>query len=142
MVAEQRGKQKSLTVAPRLRRAGWKEPRLLLGLVLVAASVVGIVFLINSMDRRTGVYVATSNITLGEPLTENNVEIIQVQLGDSLQHYLSAQPGAIDEVRANTYIGAGQFIAQDFITRNNLSSRRPINIDLPVDLSPAISTLR
>ncbi|MCW4464401.1 hypothetical protein OK351_02600 [Glutamicibacter sp. MNS18] len=139
MVAEQRSVHKSAATAPRLRRAGWKEPRLLLGLLLVAASIVGIVFLVNAMDERTGVYVAKTDITLGEPITDTNTEVVQVQLGESLRHYLPAADGAMDGVRANTYIGAGQLIAQDFITRSELGSRRPINIDLPVDLSPAIT---
>lgn len=139
MATEQRGIRTPLTDAPRLKRARWKEPRLLLGLFLVAVSIVGIVFLVNAMDERTGVYVATADITLGEPLSENNVQIMQVQLGESLQHYLRADPNALDELRANTFIGAGQLIAHDFITDSDLGSRRPINIDLPVDLSPAIT---
>lgn len=139
VVAEQRNAQKSLATAPRLRRARWKEPRLLLGLLMVAVSIVGILMLVNAMDERSGVYVARTDITLGEPVTEANADIIQVQLGESLRHYLPAEPETLEGVRANTYIGAGQLIARDFITRSDLGSRRPINIDLPVDLSPAIT---
>lgn len=138
-MAEQRRVNHSLTVAPRRRRARWREPRLLLGLLLVAASATGVVVLVNAMDERTGVYVAKTDITLGEPLTDANVEVVQVQLGQSLEHYLPAGPEVAAGQRANTFIGAGQLIAQDFITDSDVGSRRPINIDLPVDLSPAIT---
>lgn len=139
MGSEQRSSRKSPALAPRLRRAGWREPRLLLGLLLVAASVTGFVFVVNAMDDRTAVYVAKTDITLGEPLSAANVDVLQVQLGDSLQHYLPAETEATSEVRANTFIAAGQLIAQGHITRGDLGSRRPINVDLPVDLSPAIT---
>lgn len=139
MTTEQDGARRSLTQTPRVRRARWREPRLLLGFALVALSIVGIIGLINAMDERSGVYVATQDISLGEPLTENNVQILQVQLGESLQHYLPAELDGVEQLRANTFIGAGQLIAHDFIARSELGSRRPINIDLPVDLSAAIT---
>ena len=139
MKSELGTRKSAVKTALRLRKAGWKEPRLLLGLVLVAASITGTVFLVNAMDERTAVYVARADITLGEPLTEENLVVVQAQLGDSLEHYVPADANLIAGARANTFIGAGQLVARDFLTRSELGSRRPINIDLPVDLSPAIT---
>ncbi len=53
----------------RLKRPSWKDPRLLVGLLLVLASVAGVVFLVGSADRTTEVYAARDGIAVGETLT-------------------------------------------------------------------------
>ncbi|MGP9782836.1 hypothetical protein ACT3UQ_10290 [Glutamicibacter sp. AOP12-B1-11] len=125
--------------APRVKRPTWKDPRLALGAVLVVASVVGTVYLVRELNHTTEVYVAGANITLGEELSTQNLRTENVKLGESGVQYLEANPELITNARANTFIGAGEFIPNDSITHNELGSRRPINIDLPADLTPAIT---
>jgi Flp pilus assembly protein CpaB len=125
--------------AARVKRPSWKDPRLALGAVLVTASVIGTVYLVRGMNETTTVYVAGANITLGEQLTSRNLKLQEVQLGDALGKYLEEDVVDLGKARANTFIGAGELIPLSSITSSELGSRRPVNLELPADLSEAIT---
>ncbi|WP_313813553.1 hypothetical protein [Glutamicibacter sp.] len=91
------------------------------------------------MNETTLVYVAATNITLGEQLTHENLKTREVQLGDSLGHYLAVDDDDLGQARANTFIEEGELIAQTSITTSQLGSRRPVNVELPSGLSEAIT---
>lgn len=110
-----------------------------LGAVLVIASVAGTVYLVGEMHQTSTVYVASANITLGEKLTSANMKTQEVQLGETLGRYLHLGSETGDEARANTFISAGELIPLTSITHSELGSRRPINIELPADLSSSIT---
>ncbi|KSU67005.1 SAF domain-containing protein [Arthrobacter sp. NIO-1057] len=125
--------------AARIKRPGWKDPRLALGAVLVVASVAGTMYLVGEMHETTTVYVARSNITLGEQLTAENMKTQEVQLGETAGRYLDPGADIVDLARANTFISAGELIPVTSVTHSELGSRRPINIELPADLSSSIA---
>lgn len=127
------------TKAARVRRPGWKDPRLALGAILVLASVAGTMYLIGAMHETTTVYVARSNITLGEQLTEENLKTQEVQLGDTVGKYLHPASGLDKNSRVNTFVSAGELIPVTSVTQSELGSRRPINVDLPADLTSSIA---
>ena len=129
----------STRAASRVKRPGWKDPRLALGLVLILASVSGTVYLVQELNQTTKVYVASDSITLGEQLDAKNLSVQEVRLGSATEQYLDAGSGPLDGARANTFIKAGEFIPLSAITHSERGSRRPVNIDLPADLSPAIT---
>lgn len=109
-----------------------------LGAVLVVASVAGTMYLVGEMHETTTVYVARSNITLGEQLTAENMKTQEVQLGETAGRYLNPDLGIDDLARANTFISAGELIPVTSVTHSDLGSRRPINIELPADLTSSI----
>ncbi|QDY65677.1 hypothetical protein FQA45_04780 [Glutamicibacter halophytocola] len=124
--------------AARIRRPGWKDPRLALGTVLGVASVAGTMYLVGEMHETTTVYVARSNITLGEQLTSENMKTQEVQLGETAGRYLHPESGMDELARANTFISAGELIPVTSVTHSELGSRRPINVELPADLTSSI----
>ncbi|KUM30660.1 SAF domain-containing protein [Glutamicibacter mishrai] len=109
-----------------------------LGAVLVVASVAGTMYLVGEMHETTTVYVARSNITLGEQLTAENMKTQEVQLGETAGRYLNPDLDIDDLARANTFISAGELIPVTSVTHSDLGSRRPINIELPADLTSSI----
>ncbi|GAB3619222.1 flagellar protein FlgA [Glutamicibacter endophyticus] len=139
MGSEQPGDGLSARTAVRHKRPTWKDPRLALGIVLVVASTAGTVVLIEELNSTTGVYVSTRNITLGEQLNTDNLRTEEVRLGELTQNYLPADPKLLEGVRSNGFIAAGQLIPRNAVARSELGSRRPINVDQPLDLSPAIT---
>ena len=55
--------------APRLKKPSWKDPRLLLGIMLVLASTAGVVALVGSADQTTEVFVVDEDIPVGTPVS-------------------------------------------------------------------------
>lgn len=139
MISEQIAQEAHSAAAPRIKRPGWKDPRLGLGAALVIASVAGTVYLVGELHQTSTVYVASANITLGEELTAENLETQEVQLGDNLDSYLQVDAELGPEARANTFISAGELIPVTSVIHSDLGSRRPINVDLPADLSSSIT---
>src|SRR6476661_9342250 len=73
----------------RLKKPSWKDPRLLVGVLLVLASVVGVISLVGSADQTTEVLAARETIAVGQKLTPDNVSRVKVRLGDVEQHYIT-----------------------------------------------------
>lgn len=68
-------------VAGRLRRPGWKDPRLLIGLLLIAVSIVGVSAIVSAADRTTPYYVAKSTLTPGTVLAIDDLAVAHVRIG-------------------------------------------------------------
>jgi len=78
-------------VAARLRRPGWRDPRLLVGVVMVAGSVALGSWAVRSAQSTVPVYVAREALVPGQRLAADDVVVAQVQLGPGeLAHYVSA----------------------------------------------------
>ncbi|MDO7881188.1 hypothetical protein [Antiquaquibacter soli] len=83
--------------SPVLRRlrAALVDPRLLVGVLLVAGSTAGVVALVATADETTPVYVAEGALLPGQPLDESDLVIQGVGLPSAGEHYLV--PGDIPE---------------------------------------------
>lgn len=77
-------------VTARLRRPTWRDPRLLTGVVIVAASVALGSWLVSSAGQTVPVLVADGTLTPGEPLTEDGLRSVDVRLGAGTSEYLAA----------------------------------------------------
>lgn len=112
----------------RLKRPSWKDPRLLVGILLVLASVAGVVFLVGSADQTTEVYAARDGIAVGEALTEQNVVRAKVRLGDAEQHYITAESGLPKGTVAVQRIGKDQLVPRASLGEVDDLDRKPVAI--------------
>ncbi|MCQ9163043.1 MULTISPECIES: hypothetical protein [unclassified Arthrobacter] len=78
--------------APRLAKPSWKDPRLFVGILLVLASVAGVVALVGGADRTVPAFVAKDGLVVGQGITEDSFAVVRVRLGDLEGKYLD--PGA------------------------------------------------
>jgi len=132
----------SATVA-RLRRPSWKDPRLLMGVLLVLVSVAGVVFLVNSADRTTEVYAARDGIAVGEPLTPENVVRARVRLGETEQHYIPVESGLPEGVVAVQRIGKDQLVPRASLGDVDELDRKPVALSISETLpSQAVAGAR
>lgn len=105
--------------APRLKRPGWKDPRLLVGILLVLVSVAAVVFLVRQADSRIEYWAAAEDITPGAEIKEEHLTVVSANLGDVSEGYLSAdQPVpermfAVATIRQGELLPAGGLAAQD-----------------------------
>lgn len=123
----------------RVARPTWKDPRLLIGVLIVLASCVGIVALTSTLDKTVPMYVAKSDISLGEQLNAEMLGVTNVKLGDLADRYVPATPESIIGYRANSLIRAGELIPASSLGLQDGTNRRPVSVNLPDALPAAIT---
>lgn len=126
--------------ARRLHPPGWRDLRLLVGVLLVLLSVAGGTRLVMSLDDTTPVYAATRDLLPGQVVSTEDLEVVQVRLGEPLQRYLD---GA-QQVAPGTYLVRG-VAAGELVPAAALGTARQAldkTVTVPVDPSvlPGLST--
>ena len=116
------------SAAARLKRPSWKDPRLLVGILLVLASMAGVVSLVGSADRTTEVYAARDGIAVGEMLTGDNVVRAKVRLGDMEQHYVTVEAGLPEGAVAVQRIGKDQLVPRESLGTVDALDRKPVAV--------------
>ncbi|MDQ1595177.1 MAG: hypothetical protein QOH40_1733 [Arthrobacter pascens] len=112
----------------RLKKPSWKDPRLLVGVLLILASVVGVISLLGSADKTTEVFVAREAIAVGEKLTPDNVSRVKVRLGEVESHYITAESGMPDGLVAVQRIGKDQLLPRESLGAVDLLDRKPVAV--------------
>jgi hypothetical protein len=120
----------SSATAARLKRPSWRDPRLLIGILLVLVSVAGVVFLVNSADRTTEVYAARDGIGVGEALTAENVVRAKVRLGETEQHYIPVESGLPEGVVAVQRIAKDQLVPRASLGEVDQLDRKPVALTI------------
>ena len=133
----------SSATAARLKRPSWKDPRLLVGVLLVLASIAGVIFLVGSADRSTEVYAAREGIAVGERLTQENVVRAKVRLGETEQHYITVAAGLPQDVVAMQRIGKDQLVPRASLGAVDQLNRKPVALTVEQTLpSQAVAGAR
>ncbi|MGX9900398.1 hypothetical protein ACW0JT_11725 [Arthrobacter sp. SA17] len=114
----------------RLKKPSWKDPRLLVGLLLVLASVVGVVSMVGAADQTTDVYVAREAIAVGERLTADNTARAKVRLGELEELYISGEAGLPDGLVAVQRIGKDQLLPKESLGKPDELDRKPVAITI------------
>lgn len=81
-------------IAGRLRRPGWKDPRLLGGIVLVAVAVAGVTAVVRGADTTTPYYAAAQALTPGQVISEDDLTVVRVRVPEGA--YVAGPGGAAD----------------------------------------------
>ncbi|WP_028279448.1 hypothetical protein [Arthrobacter sp. H5] len=116
--------------APRLRRPSWRDPRLLIGLLLVLASVAGIIALVESIDRTTDVYAAREDLPVGSEITAEDFMIVPVRLGDLQDTYQPAREGIPENAVVLRLINGGELVPSNAIGGADLLGRKPVGLNV------------
>ncbi len=86
------------------------DPRLVLGVVLVVASVGGVVALVTSLDRTTVVYTAAHALSVGERISTDDLVLADVRLGAAGDNYLRAEALPADGAVVIRPVSAGELV--------------------------------
>jgi hypothetical protein len=103
-------------VGVRAARRRWRDPRLLVGVVLVVASVVAMAVVIGASDNTVAVWSVRGDVPSGSPLSEGDVVAVRVQLPD-IGPYLGA-----DSAVPQDMVAARDFAAGELLTMVGLES--------------------
>ncbi|WP_315097579.1 SAF domain-containing protein [uncultured Cellulomonas sp.] len=118
-------------VAGRLRRPGWRDPRLLAGLAMVAASVLLGSWAVRTAQATVPVYVTRAAMVPGDRITAEDLAVVDVRLGTvNLDHYLRADaPLAADEVVVRA-VGRGELVPASAVGSAEDLDLRPVSVTL------------
>ncbi|MCX8452552.1 MULTISPECIES: hypothetical protein [Paenarthrobacter] len=123
--------QGSPTGTARLKAPSWKDPRLLIGILLVLLSVSGVVAVIGSADKTNKLYAAKEPIAVGQSISADDLEAVDVRLGDVEAFYLTVSAGLAEGDVALQRIEKHQLVPRQSLGRADALDRKPVAI--PVD---------
>lgn len=125
--------------ASRLRRPSWRDSRLLIGVVLVLASVAIGARVVAAADETVPVFAAASTLTSGHPIGRNDLRVVRVRLGSGTAAYLSARVTLPDGLVVTRPLGEGELVPRTAVGVATDLTRRPVAIPIP---APLPDTLR
>ncbi|WP_125609627.1 hypothetical protein [Specibacter cremeus] len=120
------------TAAPaaRLAKPSWKDPRLLVGVLLVLAAVAGTVALVSGADKSVDVYVARDTIVVGQPLTPDSFDRVGVRLGDADGKYVRAGAQLPENAVAVRMVPKGELVARSSVGGVDGLDRKPASLSV------------
>jgi Chaperone for flagella basal body P-ring formation len=117
--------------ARRLRPPRWRDRRLVVGVVLVLASVALGAAVIGRADTTSPMYAARHTLTPGQRLTTGDVRVVRVRLGRQASYYLDPSrlraAGAV-VVRS---IQAGELVPASAVGPPETVTARPVAVPVP-----------
>lgn len=103
--------------ATRATRPGWRDPRLWIGVAIVAVSVVAGARVLGAADESVAVWAATDDLAAGHEITGDDLVSRQVRFAASadLDRYLPADEALPAEARLVRGVGAGELVPRGAI---------------------------
>ncbi|MFS0867907.1 SAF domain-containing protein [Microbacterium sp. 179-B 1A2 NHS] len=124
------------TVRPR-PRAFWADARFLLGIVLIVVSVAGVWLVVATARQTAPVFAAARTIVPGETVTAEDLQVVDVALGQAREAYASAaslEPGVV----AVRTIAAGELVPRTAIGDPAAATTTTVVIRTTGDVSAAV----
>lgn len=116
--------------AGRFRRPAWREPRLLIGLGLVAVSVAATTAAVAYGDSTDSYVVAARDLPVGQTVGEDDLRRIDLRLDTTGQSYVSGPQDLGEGSVIVDRVAAGQLIPHESVGRAEDIDRRPLGIPL------------
>lgn len=116
--------------AQRLRPPSWRDPRLLVGALLVLGSLVAGSRVVAAADETVPVYAAAAAIVPGDRVDVGHLTVVQVRLDAAGDVYVAASeppPAGAVALRA---VGAGELLPRAALGEADQLERRPVGVPL------------
>ncbi len=108
------GPEHAVPPARRASTPGWRDPRLWVGVVIVAASVVGGARLMASVDDTVSVWAVSDDLAEGTRLRAEDLRAQRVRFADGadLEHYLLTDTPLPEDAQLTRPVSAGELLAR------------------------------
>lgn len=123
----------------RLRRPRWKDPRLIVGVVLVIASVLMGALLVSRLSQTVPVLVARTDIVPGRTLDDSVLTTVELRLGDQSDLYVGQLAAIPDGAVASQSIRAGELLPASAIGQPADVPLRPVVIPVGSAVAESVS---
>lgn len=121
--------------ARRLQRPGWRDLRLVVGLLLVLLSVAGGLRLVSSLDRTTPVYAAARDLLPGQQVGESDLVAVPVRMGGELSRYVDGSAPLTPGTYLVRQVGAGELLPASALGTARQAMDKSVGV--PVDVTAA-----
>lgn len=115
------------------------DPRLLIGLALVAASMLGVLTLVAAVDDATSVWATRSALVPGQRISDGDLVERRVRLGDAARLYASASDGAVVGSLVQRAVPAGELVPVSALGEGGTAALAPVMLSLRGELSRSIT---
>jgi hypothetical protein len=119
-------------VAVRARTPGWRDPRLWIGIAIVAVSVVAGARLLASADDTVAVWATASDMGAGDLVTEADLEVRRVRFadGEDLDRYFRADDELPADLQLTRGVGAGELLPRAAVGAAAEGDRLQVSIEV------------
>lgn len=118
-------------------RRTWMDPRLVIGVALVFASVAGVWLVVQSSARTEVAWAATRTLLPGETIAAGDVETVELRLARGSDRYLAGSADPVGLVVAAT-VGEGEALPLRALGAGASADRAAIVIDVDSALPRAV----
>lgn len=122
----------------RLRKPRWKDPRLIVGIVLVVASVLMGSVLVSRLSETTSVLVARSAIVPGDPITADDLVAVDLRLGEQTDRYIGTVEAIPEGAVALRTIRAGELVPISAVGQSAEVPLRPVVIPVGAAVAESV----
>ncbi|GAA1489911.1 SAF domain-containing protein [Brachybacterium sacelli] len=122
----------------RLRRPRWKDPRLIVGIVLVVASVLMGALLISRLAATTPVLIAKSPIVPGDEIDPGDLATVEMRLGEQEGLYVGALGMIPEGAVATRAIQVGELLPLSAVGQAADVPLRPIVIPVATTVAESV----
>lgn len=126
--------QHETAAAQRFKKPTWRDPRLVVGLLLVLTSIVAVVLLISALNRTDPYYVAAHDLSVGQRITEDDLVTVDVRLQDAASQYVSGGTELSENDVLVQRIPKGQLVPTAAVGTVDELDRSPVGIALDTPL--------
>ena len=120
--------------AVRSTRPSWRDPRLWVGVALVAVSVLVGVRIVSGADRTVGVWAAAGDLAPGTPVSQHDLQVRRVHFGSGgTGAYLTADKPVPPGLTALREVGGGELLPRSALGPASLAG----TVQVPVAVEPA-----
>jgi hypothetical protein len=120
--------------AARMSKPSWRDPRLLVGILLVFLSVAGVVALLGNADKTTQVYAAREDIAVGQMVTAEDLSIVKVRLDEVEAGYVTVEDGLSAGKVALQRVARNQLLPRESLGTADALNRKPVAISMEGEL--------
>ncbi|MFD6092560.1 hypothetical protein ACFWGN_10605 [Oerskovia sp. NPDC060338] len=125
--------------AARIRRPTWRDPRLVLGIVLVAGSVALGSWAVSTAGRTVAVYAAAGPLTPGQTLDLGALRTVDVRLGAGEDAYFVVGEAVPEDLVALRVVGEGELVPRSAVGDPADLAVRPVAISVAGGLSDRVT---
>lgn len=114
------------------------DPRPLVGVGLILASIGGVWFVVEAADRSSPVFVATSTLSVGDTISEDDLAVAHVRLDAADTHYLASLPE--NDLVVTRTVFAGEFVPLTAVKAGARVQVRAVVVESATPLPGSVET--